>query len=75
MLGDSALNAESAYSFQNLYENIKESIANNRYSISGVDEDEEGANMIKFQNAYNLASKMISVLSECYDRLINATGV
>lgn len=75
LLGDSGLNAESAYSFQNLYENIKESIANNRYSISGVDEDEEGANMIKFQNAYNLASKMISVLNECYDRLINATGV
>ncbi len=75
MLGDSGLNAQSAYSFQNLYENIKESIANNRYSISGVDEDEEGANMIKFQNAYNLASKMISVLNECYDRLINATGV
>ncbi len=47
-----------------------------RYNpISGVDEDEEGANMIKFQNAYNLASKMISVLNDCYDRLINATGV
>lgn len=75
LLGDSGLNAESANSFQNLYENIKESIANHRYSISGVDEDEEGANMIKFQNAYNLASKMISVLNECYDRLINATGV
>ena len=75
LLGDSGLNAESANSFQNIYENIKESIANHRYSISGVDEDEEAANMIKFQNAYNLASKMISVLNECYDRLINATGV
>ena len=71
----SGLNAASANSFQNLYENIEESIANNRFSISGVDEDEEGANMIKFQNAYNLASKMISVLNDCYDRLINATGV
>lgn len=75
LLGDAGLNAASANSFQNLYENIEESIANNRFSISGVDEDEEGANMIKFQNAYNLASKMISVLNDCYDRLINATGV
>ncbi|MDE7207967.1 MAG: flagellar hook-associated protein FlgK [Lachnospiraceae bacterium] len=75
LLGDSGLNAESANSFQNLYENIKESIANHRYSISGVDEDEEGANMIKFQNAFNLASKMISVLNECYGKLINETGV
>lgn len=75
LLGDSGLNAASANSFQNIYENIKESIANHRFSISGVDEDEEGANMIKFQNAYNLASKMISVLNECYGKLINETGV
>ena len=75
MLGDSGLNANSANSFQNIYDSIRESIQNSRYSISGVDKDEEAANMIKFQNAYSLASKMISVLNECYDRLINGTGV
>lgn len=75
LMGDSALNAQSANSFQNIYTNIQESIANNRYSISGVDNDEEAANMIKFQNAYNLASKMISVLNDCYSKLINETGV
>ncbi len=26
--------------------------------------------LIKFQNAYNLSSKMISVMAEIYDRLI-----
>ena len=36
---------------------------------------EEAANMIKFQNAYNLSSKMISVLCEVYDKLIQETGV
>lgn len=75
MLGDSGLNAQSANSFQNIYDSIRESIENNRYGVSGVDKDEEAANMIKFQNAYSLASKMISVLNECYDRLINSTGV
>ncbi|MBO5032916.1 MAG: flagellar hook-associated protein FlgK [Lachnospiraceae bacterium] len=75
LMGDSALNAQSANSFQEIYANIEESIANNRFSVSGVDADEEAANMIKFQNAYNLASKMISVLNECYDRLITETGV
>ena len=75
LLGDSGLNAQSANSFQNIYDSIRESIENNRYGISGVDKDEEAANMIKFQNAYSLASKMISVLNECYDRLINNTGV
>ncbi|MDE6053194.1 MAG: hypothetical protein K2G55_05415, partial [Lachnospiraceae bacterium] len=75
LMGDSALNAQSANSFQEIYASIEESIANSRYSISGVDSDEEAANMIKYQNAYNLASKMISVLNECYDRLITQTGV
>lgn len=75
LMGDSALNAQSANSFQEIYGNIEESIANSRFSVSGVDADEEAANMIKYQNAYNLASKMISVLNECYDRLITQTGV
>jgi flagellar hook-associated protein 1 FlgK len=46
-----------------------------RESISGVDEDEEAVNLVKFQNAYNLSSKMIQVFQEIYDRLINQTGV
>lgn len=75
LMGDSALNANSAFSFQEIYSNIEESITNSRYSVSGVDTDEEAANMITFQNAYNLAAKMMSVLNECYNRLINETGV
>lgn len=72
---DAALNAQSAFSFQDIYDSIEASIADSRFSISGVDNDEEGVNMVKFQNAYNLASKMISVLNECYNRLITQTGV
>jgi flagellar hook-associated protein 1 FlgK len=75
LMGDSALNAQSANSFYDIYSNIEDSISNSRYSISGVDADEEAANMIKFQTAYNLASKMISVLNECYEQLILETGV
>lgn len=75
LMGDSGLNAQSANSFQEIYANIEESIANSRFSVSGVDSDEEAANMIKFQNAYNLASKMISILNDCYDKLITQTGV
>ena len=44
-------------------------------SVSGVDEDEEAMNLIKFQNAYNLSSKMVSVMSEIYEKLIEETGV
>lgn len=75
LMGDSALNAGSANSFQGIYEDIAQTIDGNRISISGVDADEEAANMITFQTAYNLSSKMISVLCEVYDKLIQETGV
>jgi flagellar hook-associated protein 1 FlgK len=75
LMGDAALNAQNANSFYKIYTSIDESISNSRLSVSGVDADEEAANMIKFQNAYNLASKMISVLNECYEQLILETGV
>ena len=45
LVGDSGLNANSANSFQEIYANIEESIANSRFSVSGVDSDEEAANI------------------------------
>lgn len=57
------------------YTNLCNTIVSQRTSVSGVDEDEEAQNLIRFQNAYNLASKMISVMAEIYDKLINQTGV
>ena len=75
MLSDVALNASNASTFKECYTNIRESIDSKRLSISGVDEDEEAVNLVKFQNAYNLSAKMIQVFSEIYDRLILQTGV
>lgn len=46
-----------------------------RYSISGVDQDEEAMDMTRFRNAYNLCSKVISTMNEIYNKLINETGV
>ncbi len=57
------------------YTNIQAALETQRMSVSGVDEDEEALDLIKFQNAYNLSSKMISVMAEVYDKLIEETGV
>ena len=75
LLSDVALNAASANTGVVSYESVQQSIGNTRLSISGVDEDEEAVNLVKFQNAYNLSSKMISVFQEIYRRLILETGV
>ena len=61
--------------FTDNYTSISTTINNQRMSVSGVDEDEEALDLIKFQNAYNLASKCISVLADMYDQLILNTGV
>ena len=46
-----------------------------RDSISGVNIDEELADIIKFQHGYDAAAKFISVQSELLDTLINRLGV
>ena len=75
LLGDVALNASNANTFYKTYKGLANSIDNQRSSISGVDEDEEAMNLIKFQNAYNLSARMIQALTEIYNRLILQTGV
>lgn len=75
VLTDVALNASNANTFYNTYTTIQHSIDNQRSSISGVDSDEEAIELVKFQHSYNLASQMIQVLTEVYDRLILQTGV
>jgi len=75
ILSDIALNANRANTFSQNYSDIGKVIDNQRISISGVDEDEEAVNLVKYQNGYNLASKMIQTLTEVYDRLILETGI
>ncbi len=75
VLSDVALNASASNTGVKSYEAVQQAIGNTRLTVSGVDEDEEAVNLVKFQNAYNLSSKMISVFQEIYRRLILETGV
>ena len=69
------IKCEHANTFQKTYEGLKTSIDNQRSSVSGVDKDEEAVSLVKYQNSYTLASKMIQTLTEIYDQLILNTGV
>ncbi len=40
-------------------------------SVSGVSLDEEGANLVRYQNSYNAAAKVISTVQDMYDTLLN----
>ncbi len=75
VLSDAALNASRANSSKGYYTTMSNTIDNQRLSVSGVDSDEEAVSLVKYQNAYNLASRMIQTFTEIYDRLILETGV
>ncbi len=75
VLADISLNSSNAGTIEETYEALQLTIKNQRLSDSGVDEDEEASNLVKYQNAYTLSSKMIQTLTEIYDRLILQTGV
>lgn len=75
VLADAALNKSNASTMEETYTALRNTIGNQRLSISGVDEDEEAANLVKFQNAYTLSSKVVQTLTEMYDQLILNTGV
>lgn len=46
----------------------------NRQSIMGVSLDEEMTNMIKFQQSYNASARMINVMDEMIDLVVNRLG-
>jgi len=72
---DITVDTQESKVFTSSYTNVKNVIEQQRMSISGVDEDDEAMDLIKFQNAYQLAAKCISTLTAMYDQLILNTGV
>ncbi len=54
---------------------ITNQVNNIRLSMSGVSLDEELTNMMKFQHAYNSAAKILNVIDEMIDKIVNGTGI
>ena len=74
LVAEVGIDTDKANDFSDNQEDVLESIENQRLSISGVDMDEEAMNLVRYQNAYNLSAKVITVMDEIYDRLINYMG-
>ncbi len=72
---DISVDCSKAKNFEKSLSDVLQAIDNQRKSISGVDTNEELAQLVIYRNGYNLCSKMISVLNQIYDKLINGTGV
>ncbi len=54
---------------------LVDQVDSRRQSVSGVSLDEEMANMIKYQQAYNAAARSMTTFDELLDKVINGMGV
>ena len=75
LVGEIGVDTKAALNFAESQQNIVNSVTNQRLSVAGVDIDEEAMNLAKYQEAYSLSAKVISVMNEIYDKLINEMGV
>lgn len=56
-------------------EKILIAIDNRREAVSGVDKDEEAAGLVKLNNLLSAQYKVLSIMDEVLDKLINGTAV
>lgn len=69
------IDTQQAERFMKSQATIVHQVDNRRMSVSGVDLNEEMTNMVKFQQSYNAAAKLINTMAEVYETLINRLGV
>lgn len=74
MIGELGVDGEQAVRLAYNSATIKLTVENNRASVSSVSLDEEMTNMIIFQQAYNASARMITVVDETLDKIINGMG-
>lgn len=72
ILGNAGLMAQRAENFEEDNQALQQEIFQRNADVSGVNMDEELANLVIFQNAYNAAARILSSVQELYDSLLNA---
>jgi len=74
MTGELGIDVKQAKNFETSYTEVTVTIDNQRMSISGVDVNEEMVNMIKYQQQYQAAAKLMNVIDMIYDTTVNRLG-
>ncbi len=75
LVGSLGVEAREAGSFYRNYELITHQIDNQRQSVQGVSLDEEMAELVKCQHAFDAAARVITVMDEALDTLITRMGI
>lgn len=59
----------------NTYYGSAVELDSSRMAVSGVDLNDEAANLMQYQQSYSAACRLLTTLDESLDKLINGTGV
>jgi flagellar hook-associated protein 1 FlgK len=73
LIGGIGVTARQAQASRDAQSVIKQEAVDARDSVSGVNLDEEAANMLRYQQAYQAAAQIISVANTLFDSLLAAT--
>lgn len=73
--GDLGTRAANATRNLEIQQGLVSGLEMRREEVSGVSLDEEMANMIMFQHAYNAAARNMTTVDEMLDRVINQMGI
>ena len=74
LVGNVATATQSARVSRSAQEALYNQAREARENVSGVNLDEEAANLIKFQNAYQAAAQAVSISRTIFDTLLGATS-
>lgn len=75
LISNLGVDAQQANMMQTNQSAMVKQVDYNRQSVSGVSLDEEMTNMLKYQKSYEASARMITVMDELLDTLINKMGV
>jgi len=75
IVGQLGITSMEAESYKDNYGLLVQQIENQRQSVQGVSLDEEMTSLVKFQNAYEAAARVITAMDQALETLINNTGI
>ncbi len=75
LVGKLGVETQEAASLRNNYDLMINQVDSARMSVQGVSLDEETANLIKFEQAYAAAARVITTMDQALDTVINGMGI
>jgi len=73
-LGDVGIRVQSARDASTVSNNLLSEAQSRQQAVSGVNLDEEAANLLRYQQAYQASAKIIQTSQQVFDTLLAAVG-